>query len=92
MLSTCVKTVKDPLFLVYVCELEQDEESLYTVQICVPRSNDSKEDSEVAENIGCTILFALHMECSVSNLVKNRLKIKNNINPMSIVNYGCWSV
>ena len=70
MPSACAKTVKDPLFLVYVCELEQDEESLYTVQICVPRSNESKEDSEVAANLGCTILLALHIEYSVSNLVK----------------------
>ena len=65
------KTVKDPLFLVYVCEFEQDEESLYTVQIWVPRSIDSKEASEVAANLGCTILLALHIECSVSNLFKN---------------------
>ena len=58
--------------LVYVCVLEQDEESLNTVHRYVPKSNVSIEASEVAENFGCKILLALHIEDSVSNLFKNK--------------------
>ena len=72
ILIPTTKTVRDPLSLVYVCDLEQDAESLYTVQRCVPRSKVSIEASDVAENIGCTILLALHIEDSVSNLFKNK--------------------
>ena len=45
------KTVRDYSSLVYVCESEQSDESLYTVHELVPKSKPSKDASDVAANL-----------------------------------------
>ena len=68
--------MRDYRSLVYVGESEQNDESLYTVHVLVPKSKPSKEASDVAANPWSVILLALHKDESVSNLYIQRIKAK----------------
>ena len=60
--------MRDYLSLVYVCESEQNGESLYTVHSFVPKIKVSKEASDVAAKLSSRLLLALHSDESVSYL------------------------
>ena len=66
-----IKTVRDNLSLVYSADSEQDDASLYIVQVLVPKPNASKGVSDIAENFCLLILLALHRDDSASNLCTN---------------------
>ena len=70
-----LKTVREGFFL--ASESEQDEESLYIVQILVPKTNPPNGVSDVAEKFWFLILLALHRDDSVSNLYTNEMRQKS---------------